>query len=190
MNPPTNAPTALPIASGFPMLDYWLRGGYPYAAITTLDGYPHAAKSLTTALHQISIQRGLRVGYLNGMDFHQSPLHPLQLWSHATSLLFQQIDLLILDSLSPLQCRAMPNIVPGLVARRQRTLLASFSHPHPLPATLRLRLTPHGWLYREGTVAAYRLHITATRPAFLQSGITLEIPIHSTNEIIPRFANQ
>jgi hypothetical protein len=174
---PTVAPA--PLSSGFPVLDYWLGGGYPCAALTTLSGGSHAAKRLLAQVHAHAIAEGMRVGMLAAATYGNSPRRLVELWSDVAAQLFEEVEVLLLEGLTPPQCAALPATLPASLARHHRTLLVTLTAATPLPAALQLHLLPSGWLYRHRTVTAYRLYITATAPRrkARQPGITVEMMV-------------
>lgn len=167
------------LSTGFPLLDQHLQGGYPCGAITALIGHPHATKVIAAAARAVAHHQGLAVGYIRALDFSDDPFLSLQLWSTATLLLFQSLDLLVLEALTPTQLAAMPPTLVGLLRRRNRTLLMTLTTPTPCHATLYLRFEPKGWLYRRRQVYGYRARASwrTKKIQTIHNGITLKIPV-------------
>jgi hypothetical protein len=167
------------LSTGFPLLDRRLQGGYPCGAITILDGHPHAIKTVAAYALASATHHGILGGYLRAADFSESPLFPLELWSTVQLLLFQSLDLLVMENLTPAQLAAMPASIAGLVARRNRTLLITLAYPFRCRAALQLTFTPCGWLYRRQQLRGYRAGVAwrtkrlLTRP----HGMMIEIPV-------------
>jgi hypothetical protein len=177
------APTPLRhLSTGFPLLDQHLQGGYPCGAITALIGHPHATKAVAASARAVAHHQGLAVGYIRALDFSDDPFLSLQLWSTATWLLFESLDLLVLEALTPTQLAAMPATLAGLLRRRHRTLLVTLTTPIPCRAALYLRFEPKGWLYRRRQVYGYRAWASwrTKKMHTIHNGITLKIPVPPT----------
>lgn len=177
---PAYAPTPpRRLSTGFPLLDQQLQGGYPCGAMTALIGHAHATKAIAASARDVAYRQGLRVGYIRALDFTDDALLTLQLWSTATWLLFQSLDLLVLEALTPAQLAAMPPTLAGLLRRRDRTLLMTLTTPTLCRAALYIRLTPVGWLYRRRLLYGYRAWASwrTKKIQTLHHGITLKIPV-------------
>lgn len=175
------------LPTGFSALNLILGGGFTFGTITLLAGYPHAAKTIALTARSIAAEQGRPGGYLRVLpsEDEDRSTFPLRLWSTVAMLLMQGTEVLVVEGVTPVQLRALPSSLKGLVQRRHRLLLITVATPPVRRAFVSLTFRPGGWLYRQQQVNGYRTVVTLypTTSAPLGNKITLEIPLSSYGSI-------